>query len=37
MKKIIIAALILVTFSAILSSCGASHKTGCPNNQGIIH
>ncbi len=37
MKKIILVLLLLVTLSALISSCGASKKTGCPGTEGIIH
>jgi hypothetical protein len=37
MKKIIIAALFLLTLSVIITSCGASRGVGCPGAAGIIH
>jgi Na+/serine symporter len=30
MKKIILAAALLLSLTATISSCGASRKTGCP-------
>jgi hypothetical protein len=36
-KKIIIAALFLLTLSVIITSCGASRGVGCPGAAGIIH
>jgi hypothetical protein len=37
MKKLLVAALLLITFTALITSCGASKKTGCPGAEGIIH
>ncbi len=37
MKKIIIAALCLLTLCVVISSCGASRGIGCPGAAGIIH
>ena len=37
MKRIIFTILTALTFTVLLSSCGSARKTGCPNNQGIIH
>ena len=37
MKKIIVAALFLLTLCVIISSCGASKGIGCPGAAGIIH
>lgn len=37
MKKILIAALLLVSLATMVSSCGSSKKTGCPGAEGIIH
>jgi hypothetical protein len=36
-KKIIIAALFLLTLSVIITSCGARRGVGCPGAAGIIH
>lgn len=37
MKKIVVTSMLLFALGAIITSCGSSRKTGCPNNQGIVH
>jgi hypothetical protein len=37
MKKILFAALLMLSVGMIVTGCGASRKTGCPNNQNIVH
>jgi hypothetical protein len=37
MKKMLLAAILLLTITAVISSCGASRKTGCPGTEGIVH
>jgi predicted small secreted protein len=37
MKRIIAITFALAMLAIGISSCGSAHKTGCPNNQGIIH
>ena len=37
MKKVIVVALILLSITVVMTSCGASRGTGCPGAQGIIH
>ncbi len=37
MKKLFFALLVILTVSAIVSSCAPSRKSGCPMNEGIIH
>ena len=37
MKKIFFALVLLVTVTAIISSCSPSRKAGCPMSEGIIH
>jgi predicted small lipoprotein YifL len=37
MKKILVALVLLLSIAVTISSCGSSRKTGCPNNQGIVH
>ena len=36
MKKLFIVFMIMLSFTLLLSSCGASKKTGCPGTEGII-
>jgi hypothetical protein len=36
MKKIFIAFIVLVSITALVTSCGSSKKTGCPGTEGII-
>jgi len=37
MKNFILAAILLLTAAAFISSCGASRKTGCPMTERVIH
>lgn len=37
MKKIILFTAIIISLGVLVSSCGASRKTGCPMNEKIIH
>ncbi len=37
MKKIFFALLLMISISAIVSSCAPSRKSGCPMSEGIIH
>lgn len=37
MKKLFFAIIVLITVTAIISSCSPSRKSGCPMNENIIH
>jgi len=36
MKKIWTLALAALLIAVMVSSCGSSRKTGCPDNQGMV-
>ena len=37
MKKIILALIVLITVTALISSCTTSRKSGCPMSEKIIY
>jgi len=37
MKKLFLALLVVITITALFTSCYTSRKSGCPMNEKIIH
>ena len=37
MKKLFLIAIVLIAFTAVISSCTSSRKGTCPMAEGIIH